>query len=340
MDQRKEYIVEERGDLEVIVGDSHFIVSSERLSSLSPTFARLCQEANSKTNANKILKIKEDPDAFLRIAQSAHGMFIPKDDISTDIMLSLTLALSKYQIPTSSTLYASISFAFVVQTLKPAKIPSEKVLILLKVALHLDLSKFKMLAADVFLHHPLCFKPIPCSNDDICGIVLANVLLRIADTRRLVVHSLLHVSSTVLDWDYTSMYKLHVTGLWILEANPSLEDIQAEIKRNQCTDHIYGGSDRAQAILESTLRIITSSTDQVQTFINNLLDDGSDQLRAEILEPEGEVNYMFQDFHIDEGPTQYSASWDGDSAVDVFDMGSSPASMIQTPKKIQHRNSI
>ena len=158
MPQFQEYIVDERGDIEVFVQNCKFRVSSSKMSSLSPKFRDLFGKSND--SALNTIELLEDPETFHRICQSAHGFFIPQADISIETLVKLADAVQRYQVPETSRLHAVVNFCFIVQTFKPGTLSRKKLLQLLQVAEALNSSKLRQLLLDVFVHQRHCFETL------------------------------------------------------------------------------------------------------------------------------------------------------------------------------------
>lgn len=144
------FVIDSDGDLEIVVDNSKFFVSSTKMASLSPKFGEIfgnCRGASDIT-------FPTSAEAFRRIAQSAHGYFVPQADISLDVLLSLASVINNYEVPATTALYTLVNFSFVVQTLRPGQISVGKLVTLLQIAKALDSSKLANLLLDVFDGRP------------------------------------------------------------------------------------------------------------------------------------------------------------------------------------------
>lgn len=162
MEQR--IVIDEHGDIEILVKDHRFLVSTAKMSTISPEFRQLFS-AGSRPLTKTIELPDEDPEAFHRICQSAHGFLIPQVDISTDTLVKMADALQRYNISPTSNIRATVVFCFIVQTLKPGTMSTSKLLKLLQVAKTLGSSRFKRLLEDAFLLRPLRTEELPLKED-------------------------------------------------------------------------------------------------------------------------------------------------------------------------------
>lgn len=143
-------VIESEGDLEVVVDSSIFLVSSAKMASLSPKFDELFGNCRNDPE----ITFPATAEVFRRIAQSAHGYFVPQADISLDVLLSLASVINSYGVPATTSLYALVNFSFVVQTLRPGQISVGKLVTLSQIAKALDSRKLANLLMDVFDGRP------------------------------------------------------------------------------------------------------------------------------------------------------------------------------------------
>jgi hypothetical protein len=154
MDPSQYHIIDPHGDVEVLVEDAQFLVLSSSMRAISPKFQELFYNAEGRT-----IRLHENCEAFHWICQSAHSIFVPQAIISPDTLVHMALIVGKYAVPPTSSVHALVNFCFIVQTLRPGKISSERLHKLLQVAKALDSAKFRRLLADVFLFRSPSFEP-------------------------------------------------------------------------------------------------------------------------------------------------------------------------------------
>lgn len=144
-------VIETDGDLEVVVDNSKFLVSSAKMASLSPKFDNIFK---SRQTFLEEITFPTTAEVFLRVAQSAHGYFIPQAEMSLEVLLGLATVVRNYEVPVDTALYALVNFGFVVQTLRPGQASIEKLVTLLQVAKALSSSKLADLLLNVFDGRP------------------------------------------------------------------------------------------------------------------------------------------------------------------------------------------
>ncbi|KAH3956580.1 hypothetical protein HBI26_238450 [Parastagonospora nodorum] len=173
----------------------------------------------------------EDPVAFGMICESAHGSFIPHDDISLQTLANMTDDFQRYRIPAISSVHHTAEFSFAVHAFRLSTLSTIELLQLLGVAKALGSVRYNKLLEDVFLQYPLQFEALPieqitgsCETD---LAILANVKLRGAACRA-------RVASTMLsspDGDCI-LHLQEKCGLavWILEDSLSLQEINTRLR--------------------------------------------------------------------------------------------------------------
>jgi hypothetical protein len=147
-------------DNEVWVGQSKIPVSSSIMSQISPEFYKLFTTQHG--SSRKTIELpNEDPVAFGMICESAHGSFIPQDQISLQTLANMADAIQRYKIPATSQVYHTVEFSFAVQSFRLSTLSTIELLKLLGVAKALGSTKYKKLLEDVFLQYPLQFETLP-----------------------------------------------------------------------------------------------------------------------------------------------------------------------------------
>lgn len=140
-----DFIIDLQGDVEVEVQGRTFLVKASKLAALSPTFSRIFDEVEGEMISIPDLEF----EVFRRMAQLAHGYFIPQADISLDLLVKLSHALRDYQISATSALYNTLNFSLVYRSLYSAQLPAENLVKLLQVAKALHFNKLRQLLLDV-----------------------------------------------------------------------------------------------------------------------------------------------------------------------------------------------
>lgn len=108
-------VARQGGDLRVQVRGEVFLVSSSRLSLLSPKFAAFAENQST-------LLLDEDPQTMWYLLQTAHDIFIPIRLLSLDKVLKLADVITRYGIPEGSRVYALVKFYYITKTLQPENI--------------------------------------------------------------------------------------------------------------------------------------------------------------------------------------------------------------------------
>ena len=165
----------EHGDIEILVKEHRFLVSSSIMSETSPEFEKLFTQHASPRE--RIELPDEDPVAFHLICQSAHGCFIPNAHISLETLLKMADTVQRYKIPSTSRVHHTVAFGFLVRTLRPDTLSTAQLLILLHIAKVLGSEKYEQFLQDVFLHCPLRLEALSAEPpadilDKNCVIVL------------------------------------------------------------------------------------------------------------------------------------------------------------------------
>ena len=147
----EDFIIESDGDLEVVVDEYRFLVSSAKMAALSPKFDDMFGR---RQYLDGEMTFPTSAEVFRRIAQSAHGYFIPQADISLDVLLDLAHVIRDYEVLPDTALYALVNFSYVVHTVRPGRVPTGKLIILLQVAKALNTDKLASLLLDIFDGRP------------------------------------------------------------------------------------------------------------------------------------------------------------------------------------------
>jgi hypothetical protein len=150
----------EKGDVEIKIQQTQFLISSSVMLETSPEFKKLFTTPNG-TLRKSIELPDEDPEAFRLMCQSAHGSFIPQSHISLQTLVKMADAIRRYKIPTTSRVHHTVAYSFITQTLRPETISTTKLLMLLHVAKVLGPTKYHQLLQDVFFVRPLQLGPLP-----------------------------------------------------------------------------------------------------------------------------------------------------------------------------------
>lgn len=167
MSFRREYLVDDVGDTVVLITNSKFLVCSSKMSRLSPQFERVFSET-----PNKVVQLDEDPEAFHRICQLAHGNFVPEAHISIDTLVNMASIVRRYNVSATSQVYASVNFNFIIKTLRPATLPIAEMLKLLQVAKDLGSPKLRGLLREIYLQHGTCFEFVSSQGKENCASYL------------------------------------------------------------------------------------------------------------------------------------------------------------------------
>ncbi|KAF1964259.1 hypothetical protein BU23DRAFT_575823 [Bimuria novae-zelandiae CBS 107.79] len=219
--------VDQDGDVELLVQDRRFLVRSSKMSAISPAFQKLFSRP-----LTRIIKLPgEDPEAFYRICQSAHGFLVRQADISTDTLVKMANAIARYKIRLGSNVHYTLFSSFVVQALRPEAIPTSKLLKLIQVAKTLGPTTFKEFLNAIFLFRPFQFEQLPVTGEvepyvADYAIILANIRVKGAECRAHVARILLNtIKGHKLSYEQDS-YSLAV---FILDEHPSLDEIGSRL---------------------------------------------------------------------------------------------------------------
>lgn len=166
----------ENGDVEILIRDSRFLVSSLIMSQTSPEFHKLFSTQHGPLRESIELP-DEDPVAFHLICQSAHGAFIPQAHISLQTLVNMADAIRRYKIPATSRVHNTVAFSFIVQTLRLETLSTTRLLMLLRVAKVLGSTKCEQLLQDVFLLCPLQLEALNTEQNNSGGDIDCVLLL-------------------------------------------------------------------------------------------------------------------------------------------------------------------
>lgn len=170
-------VVDQDGDVAILVQDRNFLVRSSKMSAVSPIFKQIFSQP-----LERMIKLpNEDPEAFYQICLSAHDFLVPQTNISTDTLVKMAHTIDRYKISSGSNVYNTVFFNFVVQALRPETIPTSKLRKLLQVAKALGPAVFRELLENAFLLRPLHFEKLPVAKDvgfdgKDCAVVLGRSL--------------------------------------------------------------------------------------------------------------------------------------------------------------------
>lgn len=150
-------------DVEVLIGHYRIPVSSSIMSQTSPEFHKLFTTQHGSLRSWIELP-NEDPVAFGIICDSAHGSFIPQDDVSLQTLANMTDAIQRYKIPATSSVHHTAEFSFALHAFRLGTLSPIELLQLLGVAKALGSTKYQKLLVDVFLQYPLQFETLPMEH--------------------------------------------------------------------------------------------------------------------------------------------------------------------------------
>jgi hypothetical protein len=155
------FVVDPMGDIDIVIQDYRFVVSSLRMSIISPIFRGFF--------SNQSLKVvelpNENPVAFHLICQSAHGQFIPQSYISLDVLYDLADAIERYDIPNTCAIHETVQFCFDVRARLPGTMTSSDLTALLRVARTLGPTVLVRFLDDTFFLRPFYFEALPIESD-------------------------------------------------------------------------------------------------------------------------------------------------------------------------------
>lgn len=149
---------ENRND-KVLIKHATILVSSSTMSQLSPEFYKLFTTQDGSLRTCVELP-DEDPMAFSMICESAHGSFVPHDQISLQTLAHIANAIQRYKIPTTSRVRHTTEFTFTVYASRLDTLTTIELLALLGVAKALGITRYKKLLEDAFLLYPLQFEAL------------------------------------------------------------------------------------------------------------------------------------------------------------------------------------
>jgi hypothetical protein len=150
----------ENRDVEVLIRHYRIPVSSSIMSQTSPEFHKLFTTQHG--SLRKWIELpNEDPVAFGIICESAHGSFIPHDDVSLQTLVNMTDAIQRYKIPATSSVHHTAEFSFAIHAFRLGTLSTIELFQLLGVAKALGPTKYQKLLVDVFLQYPLQFEALP-----------------------------------------------------------------------------------------------------------------------------------------------------------------------------------
>jgi hypothetical protein len=207
--------VDPNGDVELVIRDKTLVVSSRRMSAISPEFQKLFNPKDGPPLKTLVLP-NEDSKAFCLICQLAHGIFISKNNTSLEMLVEITSIIRRYDIPITSTIYQTANYFFHVRTtgtLLRTLSPSE-VTTLLQVARNLGSAIYRELLKDVFF---LCSLEVVATGLDLGHLNLKGVACRIQIVC-ILWESL--ENYTLVSWIFTvpsSLYEIQLRLQWAIE---------------------------------------------------------------------------------------------------------------------------
>ena len=169
-------VVDQDGDVELLVQDRRFLVRSSKMSAISPAF----QELFSQPRTRMIALPSKDPEAFYQICLSVNGFLVPRTDISTDTLVNMADAIARYNIRLSSNVCYTVFSSFVVQAVRLEVIPTSKLLKLIRVAKNLGPITFREFLNAIFIFRPFQLEKFPVIKKRYpadCAIILGTSLL-------------------------------------------------------------------------------------------------------------------------------------------------------------------
>ncbi|KAF2818092.1 hypothetical protein CC86DRAFT_473015 [Ophiobolus disseminans] len=270
-------VVDENGDVEVVIHDNRFLVLSSKMAAISPKFRDLFNVRHNSLAKSVVELPDENPEAFLLICQLAHGFFIRSDSISMETLLHMAKAIERYSIPATSKVHHMVMFCFVVRTLRPGSLETIKLLRILQVAKILGSALFKQLLEDVFILRPLPYETLPIGHDATSQsadhvILLANLMLKGAECRAEVASALIAPTA-----DISMPYQEENPKLatWVLKQNPGLQEIDSRLqdaqnRLNRQSEQLHiahraidQAKDNANAYLRHAIRVDEEGDEEV-----------------------------------------------------------------------------
>jgi hypothetical protein len=212
-------------DVNLIVRRHRFSVSSSRMSAISSTFRELF-----KTQDNLVLKTvllpSEDPAPFHLICQLAHDVFIPRSDVSLDMLIKLNDIIRRYNIPTTSSIHQTTMYHFDKGIVRSHSVPTpEGTLLRLQVAKSLGSATYFKLLEDMFTYYPLDVEVLSTDPD------LGNIYTEGLMCRSEVVAILACSRGASLN-QHKTVYELMK---WILSNIPSLYEVFSQLNVEFCS---------------------------------------------------------------------------------------------------------
>jgi hypothetical protein len=159
-------IVDPRGDVEIAIPGHTFVVSSQRMSAISPEF-RAYFNGQDGPIFETLLLLDKDPKAFKMICQLAHKTFIRNKEVSLETLVEMTAIIQRYEIPSTTFVFQTVFFFFNVRTVGTLlrTIPTPDITALVQAAKNLGFQTYRELLTDIFLLCPICREALPEGSD-------------------------------------------------------------------------------------------------------------------------------------------------------------------------------
>jgi hypothetical protein len=238
------------GDVDLVIQGYIFVVSSSKMSAISPEFLRVFATYDSLLRQTVELP-NEDPIAFHLICQLAHVAFIPEAHISLETLVKMAGIIRRYDIPSTSVIHKTAIFCFNERTRILETISTPDLMVFLQVAEDLGSAVYIQLLEDAFLLHPFKLDALPVELN------LRYLVLKSAACRIQVANILFPSTTESLDQNYLLVR-------WILSSGPSLRAIRCQL--NQEVKHLRGHH-RGQ--LRKARRAISQAIADVGSYIRH-----------------------------------------------------------------------
>jgi hypothetical protein len=212
------------GDVDLVIQGYMFVVSSSKMSAISPEFLRVFTTYDSLLRKTVELP-NEDPLAFHLICQLAHVAFIPEAHISLETLVKLADIIQRYDIPSTSVIHKTTIFCFNERTRLLETVSMPDLIVFLQVAKDLGSAVYIQLLEDAFLLYPFRFEALPVESN------LRYLVLKGAACRTQVANMLFLSTTESLNQNYLLVR-------WILYSGPSLRAVRCQL--DQEIEHLRG----------------------------------------------------------------------------------------------------
>lgn len=133
-------------DISIVIRDTVYRVSSSTLRQLSTPLSKLIDSCDGLLK----LSATEDTEAFLYFLKSAHGTFVPQEEITSSALTELSRILRRYDIQPNTPPYDLVQFCFTRRTLRPSRLTPLDLSRMLSVARVLGNTHVKQLLLQIF----------------------------------------------------------------------------------------------------------------------------------------------------------------------------------------------